>query len=492
MKSDLQIAFEALSAKQHRYTKLWNYYKGDQPLVYSTDRLKEVFGNINARFVQNWCAVIVDATTDRIEIAGWNVATSPEAKDALVDLWKLTEMEIEALNVHNAVAVFGEAFVLAGTDDTKNIEACYNDPRNVHVFYEAANPRKMRMAAKWWVGDDGKRRMTLYYPDRFEYYVSQGTASACNSHTSMVFDTETYEGGMGANPYGEIPVFHFVRDRREVSSEISPSILSLQDAVNKQLADMMVTSEFSAFQQRYVIGNFNMGGKVLSSPGDTTQFPASSDGEQPTEVGAFPSSDLNIYLSSMDKIANSMAIISRTPKHYFFDANGVPSGEALLVQEAPLTKKCGKYIEHLTPVWRNFARFILKLAGRPVNLFDIEPQFADVRSVQPYTQAQTRATNAQAGIPIKTQLRDDGWTEDELKQMEQDAAEMQTAITGGTVNRPGAPVNGNVSESVQAAIKDAVVKDTVTSVQPRVEEWFRNLGAAIPEGAIKAVMATRS
>lgn len=56
-KSDIQKAFEALAAKQVPYSLYWRYYDGEHPLVFSTTKLREVFGKIEARFSENWCAV---------------------------------------------------------------------------------------------------------------------------------------------------------------------------------------------------------------------------------------------------------------------------------------------------------------------------------------------------------------------------------------------------------------------------------------------------
>ena len=66
MPTDLELAYKALSDKQLAYDRLWSYYDGDQPLVYSAQRLKELFRDISARFTENWCQVVVDSVLDRL------------------------------------------------------------------------------------------------------------------------------------------------------------------------------------------------------------------------------------------------------------------------------------------------------------------------------------------------------------------------------------------------------------------------------------------
>jgi hypothetical protein len=302
-------------------------------------------------------------------------------------------------------------------EETNAVEAYYNDPLTCHVFYEAANPRAKRMACKWWEGEEGERRLTLYYPDRLEYYASTVNADQVSSAAAF----RPAEPPSAPNPYGEIPVFHLRRSRRSVESEIS-NVLPLQDAVNKLLADMMVAAEFGAFRQRWIISNTDT--KALkNAPNEIWQIPAGDGMGQGSQLGEFGQTDLNVYLNAMDKLATSIAVISRTPKHYFYGGQGGdPSGEALIVMEAPLTHKVGTYIERFSHVWRDVMRFMLKVDGTQVDEQAIEPRFEEPDTIQPYTQAQIRQTNGSAGIPLRTQLRREGWSEEELEAMDEDKA----------------------------------------------------------------------
>ena len=61
MATDLEKAVNALLRKKPLYDVYWKYYDGEQPIVYSSKKLKDVFNDIDARFTENWCAVVVDA-----------------------------------------------------------------------------------------------------------------------------------------------------------------------------------------------------------------------------------------------------------------------------------------------------------------------------------------------------------------------------------------------------------------------------------------------
>lgn len=137
-------------------------------------------------------------------------------------------------------------------------------------------------------------------------------------------------------------------------------------------------------------------------------------------MGEFSATELKNYFEAMDKLATAIGAITRTPKHYFLTQSGDPSGESLMAMEAPLVKKAQDRIDRFIPTWRRLAAFLLKLSSIEVKPSEITPNFADCHTVQPLLQSQIRKTNVEAGIPITTQLRDEGWTEEELAQMEKD------------------------------------------------------------------------
>ena len=414
---DLKLAYTTLANKQALYAKLRDYYDGNQPLRYSAERLRRVFEHMDTQFSQNWCAVVVDAVLDRLNITGWTVQGSQALSDQLNDLWTRTEMTLDDVDAHLAALVIGEAFVIVGRDEsTGEVEAYYNDPLLCHLWYETNHPRQKRMAAKWWVDDEGKRRLTLYYANRLEHYVSSGKAENVSNAASFV----PAEPPVETNIWDEIPIFHLRRSRRSVESELT-NVIPIQDAVNKLMSDMMVAAEFGAFRQRWVISNADLG-TLKNSPSEIWDLPAGNGMGQQTSVGEFGQADLNVYLNAMDKLSLSLAAISRTPKHFFFGAGGDPSGEALVAMEAPLNKKCAAYIERFSFVWRDVARFMFKAAGQTVDEMTIEPVFASPETVQPMTRAQVHQTETSAGIPLRTVLRREGWSSDELDAMDKDKA----------------------------------------------------------------------
>lgn len=441
MKTDVERAYDALTEKRERYNLLFNYYEGAQPLIYSTEHLSDLFRRIEARWVQNWSAVVVDAALERLTFKGWEVDSSSAGADGkakatpktnpagnlLTQIGAATDIEIEVYDAIKDALITGEGFVIAwpDEDDPKAFDIYANDPRLVHVFYEPDRPKEMEFAAKWWrVGN--ATLMNLYYPERIEHWVGpkhprSGKAFVPLEGTTVDDDGSEVEAvPVEDNPYGRVPVFHLRTSRRGPGGELR-KIVSTQDAVNKLLADMMVASEFGSFPQRYAITEQDTS-KLKISPGTLWSLQPADEGVQPTAVGAFPTVDVQQYLGAMDKLAASIAIVSRTPKHYFFGQGGDPSGEALIAMEAPLVKKCEHYGELFGQVWRELGVFLLACKGTTVDPGSVAAVWDSMQTQQPISTTTALLNYVRAGMPLESALRELGWGPDEIKQVMDDKA----------------------------------------------------------------------
>jgi len=411
--TDLQTAYDAITAKYAGYTEMWNYYLGDQPLIYANERLREIFAGVQVKFIENWCGVVVDSLKERMQLSGFQVPDS--AQDTIDTIWEDNELGLESDDLHEAALVTGEAFLVVWAGEDGKPEIYYNDPRLCSVFYEADRPRAPRYAAKMYSGDDEKARMTLYYPDRLEYYVTSQKYSEVSSASSFQPDNDL--GPVAVNPYGMIPVFRFV-GRRQGIGEIA-DVTPIQNGINKLLTDMMVAAEYGAFRQRWIISNSDTA-MLKNSPDEIWSIPAGDGMGQGTQVGEFSATDLGNYLNACERLSGDIATITRCPKHYFYSQGGDPSGEALIAMEAPLNRKAQNRIERFTSSWKKAMAFALLVAGQAVDLTDIEPVWEPVETVQPKTEAEIRLLGTQAGIPLVTVLRREGWSDSELEDMQAD------------------------------------------------------------------------
>lgn len=408
---DKKVAYEALSAKQGALENLANYYYGDQPLRYTAERLAEAFDNPTVSFIQNWCAVVIDSVLDRLIFKGWD--DTDEDADAVLDkFWEDNYFQKVQYDVHQNALVAGEAYIVFDVIGNELV-AFHNDSRLVHLFYDGENPYKKRMGAKWWIDElTGEKRLNLYYDNTIEKYIA---TKKSDNESGYLLDK------IIPNPIGEIPIVHFRTGYIPLKN-----ILTLQDAVNKTLSDMMVVAEFNAFQQRWMVTNAKLT-ELRNNPRTILRIPKGQEGTEGTQVGTFPAADLDKFLSVMDKLANSIAIISRTPKHYFMDTGSNISGEALIVMESPLVKKAKQIQENYSIGWQDCARMILSANGIEYNKSDVSLIWEALNTNQPLTEANVMKTQKEIGLPIKTILRRAGWGSSEMMQYEEDKQEQDVA-----------------------------------------------------------------
>jgi hypothetical protein len=415
-RKDLAAAFNAIRNKRKDLDTLFNYYNGPQPLKYSTEKLADLFQSMNAHFEFNWCSVVVDAVLDRLELDGFQVTGNDAAGIQLTELFTRLHIDIEADEAHQASLATSQAYMIIWKQEGETV-TYYNDPRICHVFYEDANPRKKRFAAKWFNRQDGSQEITLYYTDRLEHWISPKIRENQTVEKADAFTLKSVED----NTFGVIPVFE-LKSPGEIFK-----VLTVQDAINKLFADMMTSSEFGAILQRYVISNSDPGA-LKNSPNEIWWLPSGEGGQgSQTQVGTLEATVLSNFSNEMDKLASALFTQTSTPKHYLMATGSNISGEALLAMEAPLVKKASKRQKRFGAQWQDIAAFIAQLEGMDVKPHEIKPVWKRAESIQPLTEMQTIQTATGAGIPLESALTKQGWTEKEVNDVKKKKQESQKA-----------------------------------------------------------------
>lgn len=399
--NDLKIAYEKLKAKIPLYDYLFSYAEGRPVLKYSTDRLNRAFGQLTY-FAQDWGNLIIQSILDRLILKGFN-STDETANQLLDELFISTGLNLEARDIHESILVTGEGFLIVDVIGDKP-EVYFNDPRMVEMVYDAERPRLKKYALKKWE-DGGRFFINLYYPDHIEKY----TADADSPDNYFLKETLP-------NIYGEIPVFHFVNSNRKAQGELSKSTLSLLDAVNKLFSDLMVAAEFEAFKMRVFISQSDPGDLKIG-PDMKIWLPATEGEGQGAQVIELGGSSLKNFLDPIESLATTIAITTRTPKHYLLPSGSNLSGEALIVQESPLVKKVMLKQEILSPVWQEAAAFLMKILGNPIDKSEISCVWENPETMLPVTEAQIIQSWVNAGLPLVSALRWMGKDESEINQI---------------------------------------------------------------------------
>ncbi len=402
---DVNLAWAALNAKKSDYDENWNYYDGDHPIEFSSTRLNRIFEGINVRFHENWCVVVIDAVTDRLILKGAQVK-GVRAQAKLEQLWAEKCMNIDADDIHEAALVSGEGCLLIWKEHGV-VDIYNNDSRMVHVEYEKERPKKKRFAAKFWE-EEGIVYAVLYYKGELEYY--KGTGEIKISWQEWKSTAKNLDG--------IIPVFQFRPEGRIIKSDLTNAI-PIQRSINKMVADLVVTSEFTAFPQRVVISGADLSALEVK-PHELWGVPAATGEDEPTQFGSFPNADMDGFIKGLEHLIIALSAVTRTPSHHFFRAGSQVSGEAIELMEAPLVRKVEKRQDRFNSEWSQAFSYLLKLHGFNVAPADITPIWGTAGSLPEKSKAEIRRVNKDAGIPIITQMRDEGKSSAYLEQVEED------------------------------------------------------------------------
>jgi hypothetical protein len=197
-------------------------------------------------------------------------------------------------------------------------------------------------------------------------------------------------------------------------------VKDIQDSINKAFVAQGFAIENAADAVTYMIGNADPTELGNARAGDAVGIPPASANTQDVTIGQIPAADFAALGKVIDDGANYATSITSTPRHYFGNVGASISGEALQAMEAPLIAKVMRYIKRHAAMFEQFVAFMLTLRGYETDSNEVTCNYADPHTTLTVTQAQARLTNTQAGIPIETQLRMEGWREDEISQLIKD------------------------------------------------------------------------
>lgn len=373
----LQRLHDRLEKRRPALDILNDYYVGDQPLAYSSDKFRQAFGGLFMNLSDNWCGVVVDAVEERVKPQGIRIVSESDAvplgnngdrtlprgveadKDAWV-IWQRNNLDTGSQMAHVEALTEGYANLLVWSDqDGKALITPEAASQSLVECYPGS--RQRAAAIKEWRDDwTGKICATVYLPDAIYKYMSRKEYKEGDGLSRVKWEQRFISMGPEEadveewplpNPLGVVPMICLPNRPRlldEYDSEIR-GLMPLQDAVNKLVADMLVAAEFQAFRQRWATG--------LEIPVDpqTNQpvepFKAAVDRLWLSEnaeatFGEFAQADLRIFVAGIEMFVQHAATQSRTPPHYFYLSGQFPSGESIKSAETGLVSKALRRMTH--------------------------------------------------------------------------------------------------------------------------------------------------
>lgn len=423
----IEQALTDLAGRQAGYRLYRNYYDGNHRLLFATDKFLTTFGGMFQAFADNLCPAVVDAVADRLTITGWTVDgdNSDMVRNAVRAIERRSRFDRIQGELHVEAPRVGDAYLLVwpGRDGQPRLHPQRGD--TCAVVYDPEDALTVVAAVKMWRTLDGRIRVNAYLQDRVERLVSREKTTEVPTRLSKLEPVNDADGPVVANPWGVIPVFHLANNAGvgETGRSELASVIPLQDALNKSIADMLVGSEFHALPQRVRIGvetRVGPDGRPVAprvAPGTVWDVGVGGD------VKDLPAADLSGFLAAQADFRSEIARVSRTPLHLLgLAGDRYPSGEALRVAERPLTDKVADRQTGFYDAWSGAMTLALRQAGIDAVA---EPDWAPAESTSLTERLAQAEAKLRVGYPRRAVLIDLGETPDRADELLADAATEQ-------------------------------------------------------------------
>jgi Phage portal protein, SPP1 Gp6-like len=433
---DVELALANIAARAPLIRLRKDYRAGHHRLAFATEQFRSTFGQVFRAFALNLCPMVVDSVADRLQITGFTDSGSEGGElEAAGALWEASLMEARAGELHGEALTAGDGYLIVWPDEggmpllyPQAAEQCW-------VRYDDEQPGRLRFAAKTWCPLDGPtaghRRLSMYYPDRVERYVSEKAEEAIPDKPSKLRPLAPAEGGaVTPHAWEVVPVFHFPNDAApgHYGASRLDDAIPINDALNKTVLDLLVGSEAQALPQRWVAGTLGDETDPATGRPAGVAMPAGAIlelGAEQARAGQFDAADLRQLVEVKESFALDMARVTKTPLHLLKQSGDWPSGEALRTAEAPLVKECRDRIAAWGPVWASAMELALRMGqlapeGQVRTLYEPPETRASEMEIATTAEAKQRA-----GIPREVTWREMGYSDEQIEEMSAMLAEQK-------------------------------------------------------------------
>jgi hypothetical protein len=372
--------YRRLSARQSELTKFDKYYRGEQPLVMASDSWRRFHHDRFRDFSDNWCAVVADATSQRLRMTGFRLPDEvPSADgDLLWRSWLDNELDSQSSQGFLETVKSRRSYALVWHDrESDGPLVTWEDPSQVIVAYDPENSRRPVRALKAWQ-DENVRYATLYTPTHiWKFSRRQSWSGLIVAGAVDGWEPREVVGEPWPlpNPMGEVPIVEFPNRpllRGEPLSEIA-GVVPMQDAINLLWAYMFAAADYASLPARVVLGMEAPSLPILDANGqDTGQrrqipleelergrllFLAGEPGDEP-KIGQYDAARLNVFTDVVEIAVGHVAAQTRTPQDYLVVGSNAnpPAADTVSVADRGLlskVKECQQFLN--SPARRLFA-----------------------------------------------------------------------------------------------------------------------------------------
>jgi hypothetical protein len=411
--AEICTALRRLSARQRAIASARRYYEGNHPMEYGRAEFRRSVAELFADFRYNLCPIPIEALVDRLQLT--SVQTGGYDAPQWDETARTVRLDAFQQEVHREALLTGQCHVLAW--DAGHGPRWFMQPSHVFELAVDEDTGDVLAAVKLW-RPEGKDhfRLTIYTATHALRYTMASDISASSLTKLPVLTPYTEQGPHAqSHPFRAVPAVRFAN--RGGVSELR-DLIPLQNALNKSLLDLLLTSEAYGIPQRYVLGYvlerdpatgtirnpLPKGGGVWVFEGNEVQ------------VGQLQAADIAALSTSIGDNEERFARVAGLPIHFVRMGGDMPSGEALRVAESRLSAKARGRTVEFGNAWEDLCAITWRTSG-----VSYDAAWAPVETVSERERLESAEAKRRIGIPDSVIWSELGYTEDEIAQMTEEA-----------------------------------------------------------------------
>jgi hypothetical protein len=392
--------YAVLVGRRPQITEAFEYFEGEQKLVYATPQWRDFHEKRYDGFSDNWCGVVGRAPVDRQRIDGFRLGSSTDViTDDEKQLWKdWNRNELGAQSnqgfLTSTIAKRSAAFVWGNADDEPVVT--WEHPSQVVVAYSQDGTRTRLAALKSWAEGDIEYA-TLQLPDGLWKFQRNTGVQVTDGRTPggiYVFGKGFTPGGGGweprevddvwplPNPLGRVSFVEWPNRPLLGGEPISDitGTMAMQNAINMLWAYLFTAADHASMPARVVLGAeppkipiLNSDGQVIGSKPAKIEdlakgrllFLPGSGNNQPT-IAQWDAAKLDVFTGVVSEAIGHIAAQTSTPGHYLLTNEKFANlnGDALTAAEVPLATKVANQQVHFNPAAKETAALMAQVRGK--------------------------------------------------------------------------------------------------------------------------------
>lgn len=397
----LNELLDDLESNSGRAYVVSSYMAGVQPAAYLSTESRLALSSSLSRLGVNFPRLVVSSQADRLHVNGFTRAGMEGTDTRVWELWRSSGMwdKCEAL-IADRLA-YGRAYVTVWSvpGDRRRPMVFLDSPRALGVKRDPLTGEVVASVRRWDAG--GASHALVLTDTTVAYWIAQTSGQGAGGGWRRI---TSQSHGLRVCPTVEFARRTSADDVNGTS--VIEDIVDLSDALNKLLADMMVTSEEAARPKRWATG--------LEVMEDTDGNPVNPFGagrflqsESPdTKFGQLPGASLDTYTGAIQTIQTMIGGLSGLPPHYLGVHGTQPANaESVRATEAQMTSKAFSEQRGMdTPLGRVGALLLAVADGVDPRTVSLLPEWDDPEIRTPGQAADAAAKLSGIGVGLSTLL----------------------------------------------------------------------------------------